>query len=807
MKSCGHPMLAALLGALLSTQFAACLPDRCKSESANIELTVDFSDIDTGRARRLEFETLVQTEDNNLQDGMPPYYEKRLGSIAWPGAPDGKRRFLLNTGNYLNHLPEEANDVVGFRIIIRVYGEQNTLLGEGQYFEKNISETGCYIEKSTRVTKEPTCRNKVEGDPCVSPDSSASRGVCMLEGGNLRCRASICGDGFTDRRGGETCDHADSEAPCTTNCLSSPVVASPSGDGTVIDVTSSSRGSWAGTKPGATTTFGYWSVGADPDQVDLAGAMLAADLDGDGVDELALGLPGGRSLEFPDCAQCLTENLDRKVGLVYLNDYAMVGGESYGDAEKGLLNLEGPYEQGRAHGFWFGAALAAGDVDGDGVSDLLVGAPHYDTDRSEAGGFYLLFGGPGGAIPTDPQPTHRPLSKTSESDYRLVVGEDGAYPGNDQPGDHLGYALAVADFDLDGIADIAAGAPHRKAAAATTTSKGEVYLIEGQPGLRPEVEAPTSIVDLHPRRLYVDAVAHVRLGVSLATGDVNGDGYPDLVVGTAPGNATSFHGGLAVQFGGPDFFEPGDVEVFPDTGGPDLVTIKAPEGSILEKLGGTVQVVDVNGDGYGDVAATLGRVGLDAPSEVPTVALIDGRFFVEQLETGSTGAQPGPAHLTLITGPRDAAFGAVLSALDVSGDHRRDLVISAPRESLGGLSEAGSVYALLSTPLGTWWDPEASQPHVLPISTWRHQTALDPVDVPLIWLQGATSGGQLGVALAASSHLSQFWDDPEVRYAYTYVLQPGVDPGSEPHAGKVHGLYLPAALPCEADYPCVDAAP
>jgi hypothetical protein len=791
----------------------ACLPDRCKTESANIELTVEFSGFDLGRAHRLEFETLVHTDSINPAGGTPPYYEKRLGSIAWPGAPDGKRRFLIKTGSYLNHLPEGIDQAIGFRIIIRVYSEEGALLGEGQYYEANVEEKGCYIEKSARVTDNPTCKNKQEGDPCVSPDGSAPSGVCQREGEQLRCRPSTCGDGFTDRRGGEICDHADQAAPCTADCLISPLAARIPADATGIDV-ASTRGRWEGTNADGTPTFGYFSVGADREAVDLAGTLLAADLDGDGVDELALGLPGARRLNHADCNQCLTEDLDEKVGVVYLNDYPMNGTESYGKTDRGLLNLEGPYSAGQDPGSWFGAALAAGDVDGDGIRDLLAGAPHFDTDRVETGAFYLLFGGPAGAIPPNPEPTHRPLTVQSDSDYRLVVGEQGAY--TEQPGDHLGYAMAVADFDLDGIADIAVAAPHRK--APVTTSKGEVYLIRGRASLRPDVETPTSIADLVTRRLEVKSISQVRLGVSLATGDVNADGYPDLVMGTAAADEGDFHGGIAVLFGGEAVFERNASDVFflhpPDYPATDQVRIEVAPDSILTGLGGAVQVVDVNGDGFGDVVSTVGRVGLEPPegivppAELDTVALIDGRFFVQQLAEGADdGAQPGPEHLTLITGPPASGFGAVLGAVDVSGDHRPDLLISAPRESLGPLAQAGSVYALLSTPRGTWWTPGETLPQEIDLLSLRSQPALQSVPVPLIWLQGGTDGGHLGVALAGSSHLSQLWSNEEVRYAYTYVLEAGVDAGSDTNAGRVHSLFFPAALPCEATYPCVDAPP
>lgn len=796
-----------------ATLLPACLPDRCKSPSANIELTVSFSGFSLSSAKRVEFETSLEAPGPT--SGAPnAYYERRLGSVAYPlGGLSAEITYRLHTGTYVNQVTKRATS---FRLIIRVYGEKNgqqdALLAEGSKRWAPLSAKACYIDERMQVTTQPSCANKLEGDPCVSPSQDwQPRGVCQPSGDALQCRPSRCGDGFTDRRAGEICDpgpDATPREPCTTDCLAfaRQVVAIPPDDSAPPLFR---RSSAQGTVSGLSESTGIWTLDATP-TADLLGSLLVTDVDGDGTDELYLGLPGAPydHPNIPDGQGCPTT----VVGVVYGFDWPMVGDLRYGSVTGPHVRINGPCDARSSRGASFGASLAAGDLDGDGALDLVVGAPRADgnDNGSEGGQVFVLFGGTDGAIPIEPSPEMDVVG--GDFPIQTYVGTNGDW-GVERPGDYLGYTVAVADFDLDGYSDLALAAPQRK--VPRNSRLGAVYLIRGGPGFR---ERAANAVEVGTLTTFLiqsgfDRI-RARLGVSLATGDVNGDGYPDLVMGSTSGDATTHEGGLAILFGHDAVFEreggaaQADVFPFTPTAEGDLLSLDVGAlglGAQLQGLGGTVAVVDLDGDGLAEVAATLGRAPLgDAPG---AVAILSGAYFDRLLPVlqASDMKPPGPEELTLLQGPADADFGLSLAAVDASGDRRPDLLIGAPGEAYAeagnpSIPQAGAVYVLVATPRGAWFSPTG--PKVLDLVSLRGGAA---PPVPLLWLRGVRENGRFGTAMAGSSHLPQSSDKLEHRSAYTNVFEPGWAPSSGvgANAGRVWTFFLPNLLPCESLDSCV----
>ena len=271
----------------------------------------------------------------------------------------------------------------------------------------------------------------------------------------------------------------------------------------------------------------------------------------------------------------------------------------------------------------FGSAVApAGDVDGDGYGDLLIGAPHLDDGQSDEGRAYLYLGSVSGLQPTPA--------------WNVESNQDGAVLGTTVSG--------VGDVDGDGYADIAVGAPLW---ANGESSEGAAFLYLGS------ASGPSSSADWSAEADLVDTL----LGFVSPAGDVNGDGYADLVVG-----ASSFDSGETDE-GGVFLFLGG-------ASGPETVASWSAESDqASSEFGSAVASAgDVNGDGFADVI--VGAPTFEAGETD------EGRAF---LYLGAPGGLADAAETTLESNQQDAQMGAAAaSAGDVNGDGYDDVVLGVP---------------------------------------------------------------------------------------------------------------------------------
>lgn len=218
--------------------------------------------------------------------------------------------------------------------------------------------------------------------------------------------------------------------------------------------------------------------------------------------------------------------------------------------------------EGGTAGLGIGTATATGDLNGDGFVDLVVGSPKKNVSSTEDGAFSIYFGSAAGLQ----------LANSVTVNSTLT-------------GANLGNALAVGDVNGDGFGDLIVGA---EKAANGQALEGHVLIYFGGAGS----------FDATPDRTMQGNLANGQLGRSVAYGgDVNGDGYGDVIAGAPFYNlGENNEGAVFVYFGGIDMDTNADV------------TFQADQGSAF--LGVSVAGVgDVNGDGYADIGG--GSTGLD----------------------------------------------------------------------------------------------------------------------------------------------------------------------------------------------------
>ncbi|MBO2012480.1 FG-GAP-like repeat-containing protein [Hymenobacter negativus] len=306
-------------------------------------------------------------------------------------------------------------------------------------------------------------------------------------------------------------------------------------------------------------------------------------------------------------------------------------GSSTGLAANPIATLAEP---GAANNNYFGYSVAgAGDVNGDGYADVLVGA--YGTSNSQ-GRTYLYLGSSTGLTTT---PT-------------ITLTEPGAATNN-----YFGWSTASAgDVNGDGYADVLVGAYR-------SGNKGQAYLYRGSStGL---ASTPTTLTE--PGAANTNGFGYRVAGA----GDVNGDGYADVLVGA---NGTSNNQGRA-------YFYLGSGSGLAST----PTTLTEPGAANNDRFGQCLAGAgDVNGDGYADVlVAAYGTSSAQGRA-----------YFYPGSSTGlaatpTTLTEPGAANLD--------NFGfSVAGAGDVNGDGYADVLVTAT----GTSSAQGRAYYYLGSSTG-----------------------------------------------------------------------------------------------------------
>jgi len=374
-----------------------------------------------------------------------------------------------------------------------------------------------------------------------------------------------------------------------------------------------------------------WTAESDQAAAEFGGSVgTAGDVNGDGFSDVIVG------------------------AIHYTNGQTNEGGAFvyHGSAAALATSPAWTAESNQASAFFGGSVATAGDVNGDGFSDVIVGAVFYDNGQTDEGRAFVYLGSATGLATTS--------AWTAESD---------------NAGGNFGYSVATAgDVNGDGFSDVIVGAAYFSNGQ---TNEGRAFVYHGS----------AAGLATSPAWAIESDQDHAFFGNSVSTaGDVNGDGFSDVIVGAGgfdnplfnEGRAFVYHGSVAGLATSPAWTAESD--------------------QAWASFGWSVGTAgDVNGDGFSDVI-----VGANYYTNGQTN---EGRAFV--YHGSATGLGSSPAW----TAESDQAGGnfgySVATAGDVNGDGFSDVIVGAIDFDNGQTDEGrafvyhGSVTGLGSSPAWT----------------------------------------------------------------------------------------------------------